>query len=274
MLRRGALVLAYAALALGGLACKEERAPAAATPAPRRPAAFTLRDLALATAVDARAAKVALVAGDLEEVFVGAPDLARGAGSLLGMLEIAQAELDQVARAVANPLDRTMADAVAARGAAYARELAAFARGGATPGSVAHARNAFGDAVATYHHARVGWRLEAPERGGEERAFTEARRALEVAEASIVSGAHDASALHATAPTAARRARAAAARLPPGMRDAALRWAAAQEDVLGAVVALAVAEERERPVASRAYQVAKVDALLALADYFAAVAAR
>jgi hypothetical protein len=269
MARPRALLLASVVLAL---ACEERRAPPAA-PAPLKPPVFTVRDLALATAVDACVARVALAAGDLEEAFVGVRS--RGAApALLGPLEVARAELAQAARAVTHPIDRPFAQDVAARADAYARELATFANGGAAASTVASARNAFGDAAAIYHHARSRWRLDPAERGGEELAFNEARQELEQAEAAFVSGTRDAAAVRLEAPEAARRARAAAERLPPGVRDAALRWAGAQEAVLGRMTALGEASPPEQSDASRAYQAAKVDALVALADYFAALAAR
>ncbi len=70
------------------------------------------------------------------------------------------------------------------------------------------------------------------------------------------------------------RARAAAERLPPTLRDPALRWAAAQERAIEALNALAGAPASEGPALARRYHAAKADALAALADYFAALAAR
>ncbi len=66
----------------------------------------------------------------------------------------------------------------------------------------------------------------------------------------------------------------AAERLPEPLRAPALRWAAAEERALEAVSALVGAPEAERPAIARRYHAAKADALAALADYFAALAAR
>jgi hypothetical protein len=77
-----------------------------------------------------------------------------------------------------------------------------------------------------------------------------------------------------TARMAVLRAKAAAERLPPAMRDAASRYAAAQGRVLEALEVLSQAAEKDAARAARAYHGAKADALAALADYLAAVAAR
>jgi hypothetical protein len=272
--RRALLLALLTALAP---ACRCERRATPPPPEPPRTKTFTLRDLALATAVDARAAKLALAGGDVEAALgrAGETGAARG---LVGAVEVARVELEQAARAVANAADRPLADALAARGAAYARELAAAAGAGAPAAPVLAARAALGEAIGAYRQARGAWRLEAPERAGDERAFTDSRRELEMTEAAFATGRPekrpDPAVLRANVRAAAGRARTAAERLPPGLRDAALRWAAAQEDVLGAMVALGEAPERGRPAAARAYQAAKAEALLALADYFAALAAR
>jgi hypothetical protein len=71
-----------------------------------------------------------------------------------------------------------------------------------------------------------------------------------------------------------QRARTAAAGLSPALQPHALRYAAAQEQVLAAVNALQGAPEADMPRLARAYHAAKAEALAALADYFAAVAAR
>jgi hypothetical protein len=71
-----------------------------------------------------------------------------------------------------------------------------------------------------------------------------------------------------------QRARAVAAQLSPALQPHAARYAAAQEKVLEAVNALQGAKESDKPRLARAYHAAKADALAALADYFAAVAAR
>jgi hypothetical protein len=277
-----------ALLVLAAAACKDEPRPAppSASPAasaPQRAAAFTLRDLALATAVDAKAARLSFAGAELEAALAEAGAKGERAKGLATALDVARAELDQAIRSVSNPADRASADAVGARAARYAQELAGAAASRAPSGAAAAARGALGDAIAAYRQARAGWRLDAPAPQGPEREFAEARRDMERAETAFVSrtqvapreeGHLDPAALRMTGEMAADRAKAAARQLPPAMRDAAARYAAAQEGVLAAVTALSQAPERERAGAARAYHLAKAEALAALADYFAALAAR
>jgi hypothetical protein len=280
--------LVLALLALAPLACKERPEPAPPSPSPaapvlRRPAPFTMRDLAVATAVDARAARLSLAGAELEAALAGTG--ARGTAGpreLASALDVARAELEQAIQGVTNPADRPLADAVGARAARYAQELAGATRTAAPAGAPA-ARAALGDAIAAYRQARSGWRLDAPEPQGAEREFAEARRDMERAETAFVSrtqvapreeGHLDPAALRMTGQLAVDRAKAAARQLPPALREAAARYAAAQERALAAVTALAGAEERDRAAAARAYHGAKAEALSALADYFAALSAR
>jgi hypothetical protein len=277
-------------IAVAALACKEKPqglAPQSASPAapvPQRPPAFTLRDLAIATAVDARAARLSFAGAEVEAALAGGGGKgAAGAKELAARLDVPRAELAQAIRAVANPADRPLADALGARAERYAQELAGAVAAGAPSAGAAAARGALGDAVAAYRQARAAWRLDAPEPQGAEREFAEARRDMERAETAFVSrtevapreeGHLDPAALRMTGQLAVDRAKAAARQLPPAMRDAAARYAAAQEQVLAAVTALAQAAERDRAGAARAYHGAKAEALSALADYFAALAAR
>jgi hypothetical protein len=73
---------------------------------------------------------------------------------------------------------------------------------------------------------------------------------------------------------AVRRGRSAAERLPHALRESGIRFVAAQEKVLDAVGAMAGATDADKARAARAYHAAKVEALSALADYFAALAVR
>jgi hypothetical protein len=275
-----------ALLVVAAASCKEK--PRSAPPSastPQRAPAFTLRDLAVATAVDARAARLSFAGAELEAALAAPGAKAERARGLVTALDVARAELDQAIRSVSNPLDRAVADEVGARAARYAQELSGAAAAGApsAAAAAAAARGALGDAIAAYRQARAGWRLDAPEPQGSEREFAEARRDMERAETAFVSrtqvapreeGHLDPAALRMTGQMAVDRAKAAAGRLPPAMRDAAARYARAQEGVLAAVTALAQAPEGERAGAARAYHGAKAEALSALADYFAALAAR
>jgi len=84
----------------------------------------------------------------------------------------------------------------------------------------------------------------------------------------------DANAVRMSGQMGVQRARAAASALPPSLQPHAARYVTAQEKVLDAVNAIQGASEGERPRFARGYHAAKADALAALADYFAAVAAR
>jgi hypothetical protein len=265
-----ALLAAVAALA----ACKErtEPPPSSGAPASHRLTPFTLRDLALATAVDARAARLSLAGADVEAALAATGARERGrAKELLTALGVARAELEQAIGAVANPADRTLAAALGARAAAYAQELAAAATG-APAGAAGAARILLGDAISAYRQARAAWRVDAPAPEGPERELAEARRELERAESAFAAQGRLAARDGAT--VAAERARRAAQRLPPATRDAAVRWVAAQEQVLAAAAALVGAPDRDRARAARAYHLAKAEALAALADHFAALSAR
>jgi hypothetical protein len=275
------------ALALSVLACKEERAPSPTAPAPAA-AGLTMRDLALATALDARLARASLAAADLEAA-LASPGAALGGERLARLaaeLDVARREVEQAASAVASPADRPLAERAAALAAAYADGLAAAAQAGRAPDAAqtANARERLGEAIAAYRQSRSRWRIAAPEPQGAEREFAESRRDMERAESAFVARTRvapreeghelDPAAVRMTGRMAVERARAAADRLPPGMKDAAARYAAAQERVLASAAALAGAPDREKAPAARAYHAAKVDALAALADYFAALAAR
>lgn len=276
------------ALALSLLACKEERRPPPPQAPPPRAGGLTLRDLALATSLDARLARLSLAASDLEAALAG-PEGARDGDRLARLateLDVAKGEVGQAAAAVASQVDRPLAASAATRAAAYADRLAAAARARSAPpaAETAAAREALGAAIAAYRQSRTRWRIDAPEPQGAEREFAESRRDMERAETTFVSPLRvapreeghelDPAAVRMTGRMAAERARAAAARLPPGMKEAAGRYAAAQERVLASATALADAPGREKGSAARAYHAAKAEALAALADYFAALAAR
>jgi colicin import membrane protein/SWI/SNF-related matrix-associated actin-dependent regulator 1 of chromatin subfamily A len=183
-------------------------------------------------------------------------------------------------------VDRPPAAGAAARADDYADRLLAAAREGSAPAAAqaAAAREELGRAIAGYRQARAAWRVDAPEPRGAGRELAEARRDMERAETAAVArtpvapraDGHelDPAAVRMTGRMAVERARAAAERLPPATREAATRYASAQEKVLAAVAALSAAPDPEKAAAARTYQAAKAEALAALADYFAALAAR
>ena len=283
------VLLATAALA----ACQSKPAPTPgapaapqAGPAPARPYAFTLRDLALATALDARLARLSLAASEVEAALAGAPAQRARAKELLPAVDAARAETERAAEAVQNPLDRPGAARTGAAAKQYADRLAAAVAASAAPltPELAAARAALGEAIAAYRQSRAAWRFDAPEPQGAEREFAEARRDMERAESGVMSRTRvapreeghepDAAAARMAGRMGVERAKAAAARLAPVLAPQAARYAAAQERVLEAVYAIQAAPEGERPGLARGYHAAKADALAALADYFAALAAR
>src|SRR5512133_646626 len=282
-------------------ACSKKPEPAPAAPAggaARTAAApFSMRDLAFATALDAKLARFSLVASDVQRVLPAgtaapattpagadaAPDRAR---MLLPRIDTALADVDQALAGISHPADRQQAVPARDAAKAYAGKLAAAAAGvpGAAP-ELLSARDTFAAAIGQYRASRARWRLDAPEPQGLERDFAEARREAEKLESALGSGTpvarrEDGHALDpATARTmngleAARRASEIAERLPNPLRGPAVEYAAAQERALEAVTGLAQAPERERPALARRYHAAKVEALAALADYFAALSAR
>jgi hypothetical protein len=292
-LARTSAVVATAALAF--VACKEKTRietpaappPAAAPATGAKTFTFTLRDLALATAVDAKVARLSLAGSEIEAALLSPDAGAKAkAADLVPELEAARAEADAAIQAVANPLDQQGAAKVQATAKEYAARLVSAAKAPGAPltPELAAARVSFGDALAGYRESRVAWRFDAPQPQGAEREFAEARRDMERAETGFMSrtkvapreAGHefDATGTRMQAGQGVQRAKAAAAQLGPALQPHALRYAAAQEKVLEAVDALQGAREADKPRLARAYHASKAQALAALADYFAAVAAR
>lgn len=288
-LARTSALVATATLAFA--ACREKSAPpptqpAAAAPA-AKPFAFTLRDLALATAVDAKLARLSLAGSEIEAALVAKdPQEKARAASFLPTVDAARAEADGAVAQVTNPLDQPAAARVQAAAKEYAARLTAAARAPQAPltPELAAARASFGEALAGYRESRAAWRFDAPAPQGAEREFVEARRDMEKAETAFMARTRtapresghefDATGNRMAGQMGVQRAKAAAAQLPSALQPHALRYAEAQEKVLGAVNALQAASEADKPRLARAYHAAKADALAALADYFAAVAAR
>jgi hypothetical protein len=281
-------LLAAAALALA--ACKEKAPAEPRQPGPQggsKPFAFTLRDLALATAVDASLARLSLAGSDVEAALLSTDPRERAkAQDLVPALDAALADAGQAVKAVTNGLDRPAAAKVGATAKEYADRLGAAAGAPTAPltPELAAARAAFGEALTAYRQSRVAWRIDAPAPEGAERDFAEARRSMETAETGFMSRTRvapreeghefDAAAVRMTGQMGVQRAKEAAAQLPPGLKPHAVRYAAAQERVLEAVNAIQGASEADRPRLARGYHAAKAEALAALADYFAALAAR
>lgn len=284
-------ILAVAVVALLAACSKKtepdpQAAPGARASPPPAASGFTARDVALATALDARLARLSLVASDAHAAL--SEQAQRGAArarELLPALDAARGELERALAAVGTQADRNLAERAVASARSYAEAIAAAATGrAAAAGELLRSRDAFGEAIAAYRQARSRWRVPALEGEGAERAFAEARRELERAEAALLSRTRVApredghelepATLRMTGRMAADRAKAAAASLGPTLRDAAGRYAAAEQRAFELAVGLREASDAERARLSREYHAAKADALQALADYLGAVAAR
>lgn len=291
--------LAVALLVLAACSKKSEPAPPPARPAPASAAPgtpFSIRDLAFATALDAKLARFSLVASDVQGALthVATPATAQGgagaardrARMLLPRVDGALAEIDQALAGISHPGDRQQAVPARDAAKAYAGKLAAAASGdpAALAPEILSARDAFAAAIGQYRAARTRWRLDAPEPQGLERDFADARREAERVESAFGSRTRvapreeghelDPATARMTGLMAARRAREIAERLPNPLRGPAVAYAAAEERALEAVTGLAQAAEPERPALARSYHAAKVEALAALADYFAALSGR
>jgi hypothetical protein len=271
------VLLATAVLA-AVVSCKEVKKPAPPSPV------LSVRDLARAYALDAQAARLSLAAAEIESRLAMQDAKARAAAKeVLPALEAARGELARAAEATGSVWDRALLERLEAKAKAYAGRLSdAAAAGAGVPAELAIARDDFTHTFMAFRAAR-GLRLVATtEPQGAEREFAEARREMETAESALTSrgraapqqGQIDLAVVRTTAQKAVERARAAIPSLPEALRDPAARYAAAQEKALDAVNRMASAADAQRAALARAYQAAKVDALSALADYFAALAGR
>lgn len=278
-MRRPALLLAAALLAP---ACKREAPPPPPAPAaaPAGPRAFTARDLAAATALDAHLAALTLASSRyLDRLTREGPAAAR---ELTPAVEAALVASAAAAADVVHPADRPAAAAAVEAGSKLARTLAAFGATVATdprasPAALLTARDELGRAVNAYRQLRSTWRMEEPLEVGAAQDFAAAKAEMEKAEMGALQVVAVAprdeghkmeyTSVRLTTQAAAGRARDAAARLDPALREAAARWVNAQERSVQALVDLSSASAAEQPRASLAYQAARAEALAALAAY-------
>lgn len=277
-MRRPALLLAAALLAP---ACKREAPPPAApAAAPAGPRAFTARDLAAAAALDARLAALTLASSRyLDKLTREGPAAAR---ELTPAVEAALVASTAAAAEVAHPADKPAAAAAVEAGGKLARTLAAFGATVATdpkasPAALLTARDELGRAVNAYRQLRSTWRMEEPLEVGAAQDFAAAKAEMEKAEMGALQVVAVAprdeghkmeyTSIRLTSQAAAGRARDAAAKLDPALREPAARWVDAQERSVQALVDLSSASPAEQPRASLAYQAARAEALAALAEY-------
>ena len=261
------------ALALAFAGCKQERQQA-----PTR-RAFTGSDLAAAAAVDARLARVTLLASSLQLATDEAPaELPSRAAALEPRLAVAVADAERALADVTHPGDRELAEhavEVARRWPGLAHELRQSGTGSAA--SLQRPRDELGRAVFAYRRARSQYPLEAAAEVGPSLAFAQARAGLERSEAEAGQRlpvaprdkGHelDLTATRRSAHSAADHAREAAGRLGAELKGPALRWVKAESEAVQALIALPVAPAARRGTHSLHYQEAKADALDALAEY-------
>jgi muconolactone delta-isomerase len=247
------------------LACKQEHPPAP-PPAPR---AFSRSDLAAAALLDAKLARAALLTTRLQLAAEGGAaairDRARG---LAPEISAAVSACEQALLAVSHPADRAPAERAVAAARRFLPLTDDLRAGAGSPAALHGAADELGRAVLAYRQARSGYAMAAPPEGGAALAFTQARAALERAEAELGRSLPAAAGAAARAPeAAAARALRAAGALDEPWRSPALRWAEAQAQAIEALGALSATPEAGRGVLALRYQQAKADALEALAAY-------
>ncbi|HEY7723884.1 MAG TPA: hypothetical protein VH880_01020 [Anaeromyxobacteraceae bacterium] len=265
--------LALAAL-LAAAGCRKQAEPA---PSPPAPASFRLSDLAAAAALDARLASLTYQSSRYLDL--AARGEAAQARETVPVLEAAVQAASIAAGAVIHPLDRPGAEAALGAARRFAAALAAFGQASAadpraSPAALVQARDDLGRAVNAYRQVRSAWKVDQPLEVGAAQDFADAKRDLEKAEmqaleVSLVAPRSEGHKLDGAARLAAQaaagRARDAAARLEPELRDAAGRWVEAQDRSVQALMALAAGAPPDHPRLSLAYQAARAEALGALA---------
>src|SRR6266542_869262 len=276
-MRTAAALVVALGLALAG--CKQEPRPPRATPAAlvvERP--FTPADLAVAMALDARLARVTLLASELQLAADDGPQaLAERAASLEPRLTAAVDEAERALAAVAHPGDRALAERAveaARRWPALARDLRGAPSAGPAP--LRRPQEELGQAVFEYRRARAALPVLAAPETGAAAAFSRASAELERVEgeagqrlpAAPRDEGHqlDGTGARRSARASVARARDAAGRLPPHLQAPALRWVEAEGKAVEALLALRAAPEASRRALSLGYLEAKADALDASAE--------
>jgi hypothetical protein len=294
---RRALLLAAALAAASG--CRKHAegpkdAGAEPTPPAQEQRLFTLADLAAATRLDARVQRLIALTGEykLALTFDRGPRLAQHTDLVAKRLDEALPAAERALQDLRDTRDLAIAGAILS----VARRWPALLRAArdelmsspTAPTAAANALAAADDEMAraleAYRAFRTTWRItDSP---GEPEAvleFLRARRELEAAEADwgrrLREGAGVANAAGQGAARAAIAkvvgdARTAAGKVDAGRRGSAQRLVDAEEQALTALAGMAapaaLEEQRERDALS--YQIAKVNALEAIADYVALTA--
>ena len=294
---RGAC-LALAALSLAAVACrKAPEGPAdAGVPAAQETAEerlFTMADLAAATRLDARVQRAIALAGEykLALTFDRGPRLTEHTDQVAKALDDALPTAERALADIRDPRDRALSAPIVAAARRWpAQLLAARAELLSSPHPTHRAADALAatdDEVAraldAYRAFRATWRItDSPAEPEPVLEFLRARRALEgreLEEGRRLQGASavapsDQAELRAAVDQAVAGARAAAGKLDGTRKAIAERFVDSEARALLALLGLstpgAIDEQRERD--ALAYQIAKVGALEAIADYVALTA--
>jgi hypothetical protein len=289
-------------LVLAALACRREPKPGANTvavpagapgEAPAEARVFTMADLAAATRLDARVQRLLALASEYKTAltFDRGPRLTEHTDVVARRLAEAVRAADESLRDVRDPRDRAVAEPVVAA----VRRWPALLDAARTEliASPQPARRAADDLAATddevaralnrYRTFRASWRIvNSPAEPEAVLEYLRARRAMEEEEAAlggkVQGGASTAETGTETADKARLRAavvgvvstaRAAAGKIDEPRKASARRFVDAQARALDALVELAAggALEEEHGRRTLEYQMAKVDALEAAAEY-------
>jgi hypothetical protein len=289
-------LLLAAALAAAG-ACHKGSDRASDSGPPPVPTAeelrfFTLADLAAATRLDARVQRLIALAGEykLALTFDRGARLAEHTELIAKRFDEALPAAERVFDEIHDPRDRAAAVAlmsVARRWPALLRaardELVSSPN---APTTAANALAAADDEIAraleAYRSFRVTWRItDSPLEPETVLAFLRARRDLDAAEVALGRRLRDAPGsagelgeVRAATDKAIAEARTAAGKVDEARRASAQRLVDAEEQALTALAGMAapaaLEEQRERDALG--YQIAKVSALEAIADYVAITA--
>ncbi len=291
--------LALLILFVGLLACRKtpKEAPDAGTftltvAPPPTGNDFSMADLVAATQLDARLQRLLALSSEYKVAltFDRGSQLIEHTDRLAKLLDEGAAALDSSLQAIRDPRDRSLAAplvATARRWPALLRDARAELLGPPNihAAQAAQALSAADDdvsrALEAYRGFRAAWSIsDSPDETRAVVDFLLARRALEVAEAElgrrlhrgpgkVDAGASDEPGARQALDRLVTTAREAAGRVDESRRPSSQRWVQGQARALGALVALAgpdgVPEDRARR--SLEYQMAKLEALEAVADY-------
>lgn len=277
--------MAAVALAAASLACRPEPSPASADAGALPAVPYRMADYAAALLLDARVARLSLIASEYRAALAsaGRGALRRRTAELDARLDAAASLAERALEGITDPRDRVLAVPLVSAARQWPALLRQARAQRLEPGGGDAAARALGTAEAevaraldAYRRSRNGWILVGgrPEEPGPA-AFLSSRRSLEQAEARLgrrlpagpAGEGLDMRGVRQGIEASVRRARSAAEGVEPARRPAARAWAEAQGRALGALLDLISAREPDRLRISIAYQAARVDALDAAAEW-------